>query len=1178
MGTSAPLHIALYAIDLNEGLLILLFVIQIDTLPTRSADVPPLTNVLSISTAGRNRYLFHFNSHHSLTQWTAGIRLCMFEHSSLQEAYTGALIAGKGKTLNGINTIIEKTRFKYEDWARVRFGAGTPWRRCWAVITPPDEKAVKKQKALLKKAQKTGYQNIPILKGDIKFYENKKSKKSQPIATIENAFTAYAIYPQSKPLIDQSTLVKIEGNITIHSDPPTTSEGFVFVMPEVHPAVSGFEMMLRWLFPTFDTFALYGRPERLVADVNDVKSLMFAMPRERQYGYLDVTDVVSLIVSEGTTIGSEAEWRLKLKQATYEKMKNGQARARPRTSLPASQRFPGVPFDGDSSRSSSSLPIPESQLPPQHVPPNTPPLPSTVYNQHQRSTSESTGYMQYSKQQRASPSLYSMIEGQQDNGSGSFDAVPEITRSDSGSSDSSLFQGRRPDPAARRLQQQTEQPALSSVPVTPSMTHPPSSKPQHLPPQSRQVQRQISSNTLNAMGTSAAAAAFLKETGGVLPPPPSFPPPSMQNGRGASVDSEKIGLMYPPPPPPGPPPHLLPSQNSQITAQSSLPYQSPIEPPPGFEMQNSQVLLSGPPPMGDSKVAYNEGYIRPPPPPQHTSPQQQQSSQEDSSVPEGRRPRFSWQSTPGGTLIQPVKVVPYTLMEGLEPLPSPPIPAKIPHRSPNAPQVPNLQTTNIVRKAVPASASGNDTPMTSDSIESLAKHLINQEALDSIGKDTEKEGFSPEDDTLDRRRASRLQQMLSEDAENSGSEYGDDDDEPDYSSVHTREEPPKRDADRPRAGVKKVVGTTIEPEVVVGDVHYRQNATQRKEAAADIPKVDFGMTVNHGRSLSAESRGVSRGNAQFVDQDSGLASQHGTLMGVDRRNSHSLGVGWVEHNRAPSRSSAGSEKRDSWNRPSPESSHERNGSYGSDSGESKRRSVVWQPGMVQVGGGSGGKSPDRSAEQYVTDKAAAAQQQSRSRYIHQRRPSGTPSPGAGRNTSAEYLPQRPNSRGGNAAFIPNGLVTSDLSAHLSAREQEYVAKQTGSTLLHIDNGKQKKPPHQAGLLGAIETREKEKQLMKESWKGGVGGSATVQQAIAQRQQLQQLQQQRKTPSPRLNSYGAYDAATGYFPQQQQQQQQSAYTQQQSQVQQQQQYQQYYNQQGYVPQQYGSAQGNGFSRQ
>ena len=176
---------------------------QIESLPTRADNEAPLQNVLSISTAGKNRYLLHFNSHHSLIQWTAGIRLAMFEHATLQEAYTGALIAGKGKTLNNIGVILERARFPTADWARVRFGAGTPWRRCWCVITPPDEKEVQKlQKQLLKKKSAYDRASPPVLKGDIKFYDTKKTKKVRPIATITEAYSAFAIYPQSKPLID----------------------------------------------------------------------------------------------------------------------------------------------------------------------------------------------------------------------------------------------------------------------------------------------------------------------------------------------------------------------------------------------------------------------------------------------------------------------------------------------------------------------------------------------------------------------------------------------------------------------------------------------------------------------------------------------------------------------------------------------------------------------------------------------------------------------------------------------------------------------------------------------------------------------------------------------------------------------------------------------------------------
>lgn len=242
----------------------------------------------------------------------------MFENASLQELYTGSLIAGKGRHLNNINQIMTKNKFRIEDWVRVRFGAGTPWRRCWCVIDPPDEKEwLKAQKRLSKKS---AYEKPTYPKGDIKFYDTKKIKKASPLATITDAYSAYAIYPQSKPLMNESTLVKLEGKITIHSSPESKTEGFVFVMPEVHPAVSGFEMMLRWLLPVYDTFSLYGRPARLIPDTLDTRSLMFAMPKERRYGYLDIIDVAALIHTEGSDKWTEREWRKQMKNETSRRM------------------------------------------------------------------------------------------------------------------------------------------------------------------------------------------------------------------------------------------------------------------------------------------------------------------------------------------------------------------------------------------------------------------------------------------------------------------------------------------------------------------------------------------------------------------------------------------------------------------------------------------------------------------------------------------------------------------------------------------------------------------------------------------------------------------------------------------------------------------------------------------
>ncbi|OTA08456.1 hypothetical protein A9Z42_0001610 [Trichoderma parareesei] len=296
----------------------------IESLPTRSSDEQPLQNILSLSTAGKNRYLLHFTSHESLLEWTAAVRLAMYEHACLQEAYTGALIAGRAKNLNNINIMMERSKYKIEVWARVRFGAGVPWRRCWCVITPPDEKEYNKLQKELKK--KSAYDRSParVVKGDIKFYdvktEGKKQKRTQPVATITEAYSAYAIYPQAKSLVDASTLIKIEGNISIHSSPESSSEGFVFIMPETRPAVSGFETMLRFLFPTWDTFGLYGRPGRLVASALDARSLMFAMPKNKKQGYLELQDILALLQDAKSSTWSEREWRKRLKEATGTRM------------------------------------------------------------------------------------------------------------------------------------------------------------------------------------------------------------------------------------------------------------------------------------------------------------------------------------------------------------------------------------------------------------------------------------------------------------------------------------------------------------------------------------------------------------------------------------------------------------------------------------------------------------------------------------------------------------------------------------------------------------------------------------------------------------------------------------------------------------------------------------------
>jgi CCR4-NOT transcriptional complex subunit CAF120 len=95
---------------------------------------------------------------------------------------------------------------------------------------------------------------------------------------------------------------------------------------------------------------------------------------------------------------------------------------------------------------------------------------------------------------------------------------------------------------------------------------------------------------------------------------------------------------------------------------------------------------------------------------------------------------------------------------------------------------------------------------------------------------------------------------------------------------------------------------------------------------------------------------------------------------------------------------------------------------------------------------------------------------------------------------------RPSSRGA-STMITN---YNDVSNHLSAREQEHVARMTGSSFFDMSSNTKKPQPqvNPMGLVSTIDAREREKREMKEGM-----SNQMVQHAIAQRQQHQQYQQQ-----------------------------------------------------------------------
>ncbi|MCJ1352838.1 MAG: hypothetical protein MMC33_002822 [Icmadophila ericetorum] len=1053
---------------------------MIETLPTRAQDVEPLQNVLSISTAGKNRYLFHFNNINSLTQWTAGIRLSMFEHATLQEAYTGSLIAGKGKSLNNIRVIMERNKLKAEDWARVRFGAGTPWRRCWCVISPPDEKESAKTQKSLKK--KSAYDHsTPVLKGDIKFYDTRKIKKASPIATIKEAYSCYAIYPQSKPLIDQSTLVKLEGTITIHSQPETTTEGFVFVMPEVHPAVSGFEIMLRWLFPTYDVFGLYGRPSRLIADTLDTRSLMFALPQEKRYGYLEIFDVATLIHTEGSQSWSEREWRKRLKELTSERMTKMRANPGSRTgsragsrrghrnSLPS--RTGALRFeDGASMRSTPSLHRDlEDSLPrADSVPPGLDRVsaPSSKRGQsHQRSASETTPFStprrqrtidegrnnytpsRLSHEAMSRPTPEELIAPPPPTHavpSAPIDRNPQLQRyapelenaNERTSSDSE----RRVGILAMNEPRDIEQDLMPSAPPAPvakppAFSHQPGAKPATAPyqaPELRRANSRMSNTTLSQLAAASAAGENqnIPATVAAAGAAAAWRKNQPQEGGAFYIEDQSqhgVNDYY--------------ASKSGATADSS---------------------------------SYNEGMRS------ATAGRPRQGNQRTYSSSPNRQPHTNTPSNDLRTLPLPIAnnslAAPTKQSRSPSPLSQPLNPPILPNQ--HAPSSGSSVVDSYYfqdqdqhlsihpqKPSHSASSSISATSQTSDTSKPNPRQSISRKPLPS-------------------RSGSSSALPTSPDYNNDPSiALGYDD-----RSAETAQ--PRRSFET-RPGVLKIVGPldSEQKDIVIGDVVYRQEDSMQ-QLRSEIPNVDFGPT-------RAVRPGTSDGPRELPQASHNRSISADHLIPNQQRHPRDISPGRTQDR--------GSESTN----------------YGPVSGDIERenRNIAWQPGAT-IGNRNLSPGQTISPEQFVQQRATTSR--ATPVYAHGRKPSGTPPQHSRQNSSTP-----PTSRHGSNDWTnqnryqqPRGTSpmrqgSADYPAGLSAREQEHVARVTGSPLVSVDTNR-KVAPQGTGLIGAIEAREREKKEIKQ----GISNQA-VQHAIAHRQQGYNYSQPGPNPSPRMEMPGQF---------------------------------------------------------
>ena len=1047
---------------------------QIESLPTRTNDEQPLQNILSISTAGRNRYLLHFNSHHSLIQWTSGIRLAMYEHSTLQEAYTGALIAGKGKTLNNIGVIMERARLPVQEWVRVRFGAGVPWRRCWCVIDPPSEKDY--QKAAKEQKKKSAYDrsHAPILKGEIRFYDSKKEaekkkKHARPIASISDAYSAYAIYPQAKELIDASSLLKIEGHITIHSDPPSSTEGFVFIMPEVHPAVSGFEMLLRFLFPTWDTFGLYGRPGRLVASVLDPRSLMFAMPKHKRYGYLEILDVSGLILTDGSSGWSEQDWRKKMKELTGQRMNAVEdgSRSHSRSASRSSKRLsfgpsnngssrPRVGFADDSAsvRSARSLSLSQPGPRTDSAPADPNREPMGGHSRHSRNISDTQ--------------LPNALSAHDLDGPGSHPSAaraPERARtfaSDLASTPERVSsEDEQPMQApGRNFEDMQRMQTPEPVNAPPAFAHGAGSRPQQQPyhsPELRKANSRLSNTTLSQLANAGGldhdsldnvASPHFGNGGASRKMDPRGQPVQPQaNANSIGINANFSGSR-----------EVL---TSPTNSNSSFPSPGISASHRGLAQNRANSPLASQP-SGASGAAFRSGpslsrepgtspstshgpssdtWSRPPGPPRDrlqgplTS---QDGSQHSRALPHGTRTpppdRDAQFHRPGG---------------------SPPV-----HRKPVPNQSPGPQSR-------PADSVSPLSPQSPAQTRTLAQSTIAAQAAAA--------------DRYLRRQDSERSAMSSQfgDASSTAS--------PDYASTRKSTDT-QESVERPRAGVLKTIGSDN------GGSQTANSGDPRSEY--NIPDINFGPTINYGASAN-KSQGPNNSVAITHKSDSGYSTPHQRPFSpTTGRKSPGPGFGY---------------------------SH-----FRQESDDTIRRTVPWQPGTAA---GTAPAQNTLSPEQFVQNRIAITtvpihshQRSLSSNTVNEFR-AGTPtspykrpgSHGHSRHNSAELLQSgRPISQG-----TPVALSGGEVSSYLSAREQEHIARVTGSPLIAFAANKPAAQP-KGGLVGAIQTRERERAQMMQ----GIGGHA-VAQAIDQRQREQNLQAHRAAQAAYAQQQAQYVSQHGY---------------------------------------------------
>ena len=961
----------------------------------------------------------------------AAFRLAIFERACLYEAYTGSIIAGKGKMLRNIRDLTERRMAKFEGWGFVRFAPGDKWTRCWIVVNPPDEKDARKLQKASARSSGRSVHHAPLT-GDIKFYDSKKMKKMPPFAKIVDAYSAYAVYPQSNDLIDQSSLVKVEGHVVTN----TGSGDCAFVMPEPRGPVSGLEVMLQFLFPTFDTFGLYGRPTRLIAETNHIKSLMFAFPNHRERIYLDVRDVVALIQRPGSQNWTEAEWWKQLKETTLARMSHQTYSHSRSVSLRNSEagddsQARGARFlaeDVPSQPQQSGYTRREGYMPGRAPEPPYPGArsrePSGYYVRGQYEMSGGMPEPPYPAAIHREPDYYGPRGG---------DMAFAYSRSQARPRESGYYSPQTTEAAERRSGQYGVRPEAP-----------------------------LSAST----GGKPPDQQFLAEFSPMSPIDNPFLHHGVeeQDGHAMEDTSESHHTSNDDfEPRAGSPSTKIGQSERTATLMSAIPA---VEMPPEFSHGTGDVPKTRPQPsaeMTDASNRMSHGTVALLTAQQ--KPRMDEGSEDGYPTDAEARARAhrdlcrSDENDRDGTRDDTIASnEPRKCEAGSFENPSPSRPTSSGNRTFSFDNDKALKRKPVGGQ--PRQTEKEDKP---GSYRQAVSVDLGQVMKPTIVR-SNKENRSA-------RRSLYFPNTRDDDCPDNASSIS-----PDYASTRGSEYSKQSECDsKPRMGVMKTVGGEPKEDLVIGDARYAIDKPQDNSFA--IPEVDFGPTLSllptTGQPKMAEPAEEPSYNKKAYSPER-------------RRSSAANLMDFSSHSRSPNRDEA-------------------------------LRKVSWQPGRASAAtqqARAGASSPVQMYPRKSSSMTPPPPQQQRSsssgEWRRQSR-SGTSLLAANNSNGWESRgspgpPPRPHSRNASKA-----LNYSDMTSQLSAREQEHVARVTGSAFFNLSNqnSKQEVPIERNGLIRAIGEREREKREMRDSV-----SNQMVAHAIAQRHQQQQQQHARSmTPGP-----------------------------------------------------------------